>query len=158
MYNDKVLSLPGKFLFAVEAVIDVAYHAGGIPVRSSDITRRQNIPERYLEQLLQKLVRGGVLKGIRGPKGGYVLARERRRITLGDIHNALSHDDDKEDAKGMRLISASAIGAGVLKPLWQRCEEHLHGYMDTITIEDLCEETRAIGIESEARRADDYAI
>ena len=80
-----MLRLSKKLLFAIEAVVDIAYHAGPGPVRSTDISKRQGIPRRYLEQVLQELVRKGVLSGQRGPSGGYRLARERRRITMGEI-------------------------------------------------------------------------
>src|SRR3546814_7284143 len=60
-------------------------HAGAGPVRSTDISRRQGIPRRYLEQVLQQLVHHGILAGQRGPRGGYRLARERRRISVGEI-------------------------------------------------------------------------
>ena len=80
-----MFKLPKKMLFAIEAVIDIAYNAGGMPVQNNEITQRQGIPKRYLEQVLQKLVRSELLISIRGPGGGYKLARERRRITLGDI-------------------------------------------------------------------------
>ena len=63
--------LSKKLLFAIEAVVDIAYNAGGTPVQSSEITRRQGIPRRYLEQVLQHLVRAGILSGVRGPRGGY---------------------------------------------------------------------------------------
>ena len=59
-------------LFAIEAVLDIAYHAGSEPVQSRDITRRQDIPRRYLEQALQHLVRRGILIGVRGPRGATV--------------------------------------------------------------------------------------
>ena len=80
-----MLRLSKKMIFAIEAVVDIAYHSSGQPVQSQEITRRQNIPRRYLEQALQKLVRANVLTGVRGPRGGYNLARERRRISVGDI-------------------------------------------------------------------------
>src|SRR5208282_93028 len=80
-----MVRLTKKLLFAIEAVLDIAYNAGDLPVQSGEITRRQGIPRRYLEQVLQQLVRAGVLAGVRGPRGGYRLARERRRITLGEI-------------------------------------------------------------------------
>src|SRR5260370_42258635 len=76
--------LSKKTMFAIEAVLDVAYHVGEHPVRSGDITERQRIPKRYLEQVLQHLVRAGILSGKRGPRGGYRLGREQRRITLGE--------------------------------------------------------------------------
>jgi DNA-binding IscR family transcriptional regulator len=59
--------LSKKLLFAIEAVVDIAYNAGEEPVQSSEITRRQGIPRRYLEQVLQTLVRDGILTGVRGP-------------------------------------------------------------------------------------------
>ena len=80
-----MLRLSKKMMFAIEAVLDIAYHAGAEPVQSREITRRQGIPHRYLEHALQHLVRQEILIGVRGPRGGYKLARERRRITVGDI-------------------------------------------------------------------------
>ncbi|MEK9676848.1 MAG: Rrf2 family transcriptional regulator, partial [Rhodospirillaceae bacterium] len=80
-----MLRLSKKMVFAIEAVVDIAYHSSGLPVQSREITRRQGIPQRYLEQALQQLVRSGILTGTRGPRGGYNLARERRRISVGDI-------------------------------------------------------------------------
>ena len=74
-----MVRLTKKLLFAVEAVLDVAYNG------LSDITEREGIPQRYLEPVLQELVRHGILIGVRGPSGGYRLARERNRISLGDI-------------------------------------------------------------------------
>src|SRR3546814_19769983 len=78
-----MLRLSKKLLFAIEAVVDIAYHAGAGPVRSTDISRRQGIPRRYLEQVLQQLIHHGILAGQRGPRGGYSLAREPRRISVG---------------------------------------------------------------------------
>ena len=80
-----MLRISKKLMFAIEAVLDIAYNAGSEPVQSGEITRRQGIPKRYLEQVLQQLVRAGVLAGVRGPRGGYRLARERRRINIGEI-------------------------------------------------------------------------
>ena len=77
--------LSKKTMFAIEAVLDVAFHAGEHPVRSGDITERQRIPKRYLEQVLQHLVRAGILSGKRGPRGGYRLGRDQRLITLGEV-------------------------------------------------------------------------
>src|SRR5918999_3064926 len=68
-----------KLVLALEAVTDIAYHGGVEPVQSQDIARRLNLPRRYLEQVMQQLVRAGILRGVRGPRGGYRLARERRR-------------------------------------------------------------------------------
>ena len=64
-----------KLLFAIEAVLDIAYNAADTPVQSREITERQGIPRRYLEPVLQHLVRADILIGVRGPRGGYRLGR-----------------------------------------------------------------------------------
>jgi len=66
-----MIRLTKKLLFAIEAVLDIAYNGGQVPVRSSEITEREGIPRRYLEPVLQELVRHKILLGIRGPSGGY---------------------------------------------------------------------------------------
>ena len=78
-----MIRLSKKALLALEAVVDIAYNARPEPVQSKELTQRQGIPQRYLEQVMQQLVRAGILRGVRGPRGGYRLARERRRITAG---------------------------------------------------------------------------
>jgi Rrf2 family iron-sulfur cluster assembly transcriptional regulator len=80
-----MLSLSRKSILAVEAVVDIAHHGRHGPVSSKHFAARMGIPRRQLEPVLQALVRDGILKSVRGPRGGYVLARERRRISLGDI-------------------------------------------------------------------------
>lgn len=72
---NEMLQLSKKTRLALEAVVDVAYNARPDPVQSRDITKRQGIPQRYLEQVMQHLVHAGILKGVRGPRGGYRLAR-----------------------------------------------------------------------------------
>src|SRR5258707_2439353 len=103
-----MLRLTKKLLFAIEAVLDIAYNGGTLPVQSAGITNRQGIPRRYLEQVLQQLVRAGILDGVRGPKGGYRLARERRRITVGEIVRVLQAldgcDDPLDEAPGPQLV------------------------------------------------------
>jgi Rrf2 family iron-sulfur cluster assembly transcriptional regulator len=70
-----------KGILAIAAVIDVAIHAHGRPVSAIALAARHKLPPRHLEPVLQALVRDGILKGMRGPHGGYELARERKRIT-----------------------------------------------------------------------------
>ena len=78
-----------KFLHAIEAVLDISIHSSHTPASAKEITKRQGIPSRYLEKILQELVRQKILKGTRGPNGGYVLGREKRNIFLIDIYNAV---------------------------------------------------------------------
>lgn len=74
-----------KFHHLIEAVVHIALHAKPNAVRGPEICKALGLPERYLESDLQKLVHKGILRSVRGPKGGYVLAKERRNITLADI-------------------------------------------------------------------------
>ena len=151
-----MLRLSRKTLFAIEAVIDIAYHAGAAPVRGAEITRRQGIPKRYLERALQELVRAGGLVGVRGPRGGYRLARERRRITVGEIVRIVraleTAQADIADAGG------SALGQKVVRPLWSELADGVMTRLDAVTIEDMCARAAQAGVASEGRRNLDFAI
>lgn len=104
--------LSRKGLLAIAAVIDVALHEKGRPVSAKVLAARHNLPARHLEPVLQALVRDGILKGIRGPRGGYELARERRRITADDILRAAGTIDESIDAAaGSDLLNQVVIPA-----------------------------------------------
>lgn len=145
-----------KMLFAIEAVLDIAYHAGGEPVQSREITRRQGIPRRYLEQTLQQLVRSGILVGVRGPRGGYRLARERRRISVGEIVRVVRALETAEDP--FQDVPASELGKRVIRPMWNDLQEEIMQRLDSITIDDLCMRSYKHGIASEAQQKLDFII
>jgi Rrf2 family protein len=151
-----MLRLSKKLLFAIEAVVDIAYHAGPGPVRSIDISRRQGIPRRYLEQVLQQLVRNGILAGQRGPRGGYRLARERRRITVGEIIRVVRNLEGASDATDEP--DGSEIGLKVVRPLWADVQREILERFDKLTVEDLCARARDKNIASEATRVPDFSI
>src|SRR5665213_240625 len=113
-----MLRLSRKTLLALEAVIDIAFNARPEPVQAKEITSRQGVPQRYLEQVMQQLVRAGILKGVRGPRGGYRLARERRRISVGDV-----------------------------VPLIASLQEDVMKKLDEISIEDICRRARSAGLD-----------
>jgi Rrf2 family protein len=151
-----MVRLTKKLLFAIEAVLDIAYNAGTLPVQSGEITRRQGIPRRYLEQVLQQLVRADVLVGVRGPRGGYRLARERRRITLGEIVGVVQALDGAEDP----LIEAGGaeLGRRVVRPVWQELNQGVMKQLDSITIEDLCLRAHKDGLPGEYGAKLDFSI
>jgi Rrf2 family protein len=151
-----MLRLSKKLLFAIEAVVDIAYHAGPDPVRSSEISRRQGIPRRYLEQVLQQLVHKGILAGQRGPRGGYRLARERRRITIGEIVRIVRELEGASDPAN--ASDGSEIGVKVVRPMWSEMQREMLERLDELTIEALCERARAQSIESEAVKVPDFNI
>jgi Rrf2 family transcriptional regulator, iron-sulfur cluster assembly transcription factor len=92
--------LPRKALLAVAAVIDVAMQDHGQPISAKTLAARHELPPRHLEPVLQALVRCGILKGIRGPRGGYELARDRHRVTANDILRAAGTVEDGEELHG----------------------------------------------------------
>src|SRR5712672_2606574 len=106
--------LPRKGILAIAAVIDIALNARGRPVAAKALAIRHSLPPRHLEPVLQALVRHGILKGIRGPRGGYELARERRRITADDILRAAGTIEEAGDppaTAGSALLNDVVIPA-----------------------------------------------
>ena len=150
-----MMRLTRKLRFAIEAVLDIAYNASDVPVQSKEIAERQGIPRRYLEQVLQHLVRADILRGVRGPRGGYRLARERRRIALAEIVRIVSeieqHDAAGEDA-------GSPLGQAVLEPIWSELQAAAMVQLEKISIEDLCRKARDSGVESGREKKVDFAI
>lgn len=146
------LRLPRKTLYALDAVVDVAYNARPDPVQSKDITDRQGIPPRYLEQAMQQLVRAGILKGVRGPRGGYTLARERRRISVAEIIRIIAADDEGSDEGG------SALGQEIIRPFWTEIQDEIMERLETVTLEDLCTRAQDAGIERATRPSRDFTI
>jgi len=151
-----MLRLSKKLLFAIEAVLDIAYNAGALPVQSSEITKRQGIPRRYLEPVLQQLVRAGVLSGVRGPRGGYRLARERRRITVGEIVRVVRSLETGEDA--IEGDGGAELGRKVVRPLWLELQEDVMRRLDETTIEELCLRAHKAGVAGEYAARFDYTI
>ena len=149
-----MLTLSKKSSLALEAVLDVAYNSRPHPVQSRDITKRQGIPQRYLEQILQRLVKAGVLKGVRGPRGGYTLAKERRRITLGEVLRVIDQmrDEDEEPP------THSPLGEIIIAPIREAVQKELLEKFDEITMEDLCNQALEAGIGRSGKDPNDYTI
>ncbi len=145
-----------KLVYAVESVVDIAYNGGSEPVRSREIAKRQGVPHRYLEQVMQRLVHAGVLRGVRGPRGGYLLARERRRITLGQIARVVRELEkmDEQESNG----GESDLSNQVLRPIWNEMREEMMTRLDEITIEDLCRQATGLDIARISETKLDYTI
>ncbi len=151
-----MLKLSRKLLFAIEAVVDIAYNAGPSPVRSTEISRRQGIPRRYLEQVLQQLVHQGILSGQRGPRGGYRLARERRRITVGEIIRVVRKVEGTSDPAVE--ADGSEIGLKVVRPIWIEMQNEMMARLDSLTVEQLCERAREQKVPRKPAGAPDFSI
>ena len=141
-----------KLFYAVEAVLYIAYNATSQPVSSREIAGQQGLPPRYLEQIMQKLVHGGVLRGVRGPKGGYVLARERSDITVGEICQLLEDDEIVADTK----TTSTQIGDEVVRPIWEQLCENMMAELMEVRIHELCQKAVAQNIPRKTSEAVDF--
>jgi Rrf2 family protein len=147
-----LLRLSNKEIAAVAAVLDIAVNGGGGLVQSADITRRQGIPPRYLEPILQRLGRAGILVGIRGPSGGYRLAREQRRITVWDLVSAIR-------GAGEAPVAGARDGPrAALERLLAEIEGELRQRLDAVTVEDLCWPAERPGAAATKRATADFTI
>lgn len=145
-------SFSSRSFAAVEAVIYIALHSGAEPVRSRDICEYQGVAVRYLEPLLQKLVRAGILRGVRGPKGGYFLARERRRISLRDILDCVASKADHETRK------ENPLRQYITSPLWADSKEQILTRYQEVTIAELCQQALDSGIPLSSAKRSDFTI
>jgi Rrf2 family iron-sulfur cluster assembly transcriptional regulator len=140
--------LSEKSLLAVAAVVDVAIHSRGAPVAAKALAERHNLPPRHLEPVLQALVHAGILKGVRGPRGGYELARERRRISVAEISQVA--ESSEHDGKGKK----PAVVANVIAPALAKAERAFEAALSEITIDALCREAEREGISENKSTAD----
>jgi Rrf2 family protein len=123
--------LPRKGLLAIAAVIDVALNARERPVSARKLAARHNLPPRHLEPVLQALVHEGIFHGVRGPRGGYELARERQRITVADILRVAASEDEASSAKGSRILEE------VVLPALTDAERRFAAALGQLSIDDL---------------------
>ncbi len=130
-----MILLSRRSMLGIAAVVDIAMHARPGPVAAKMLAARHQLPPRHLETLLQALVRSGILKGVRGPRGGYELAKERRKITAGDVvRAAMSSQEDEEEMIGPE----SQLVELVVGPAVKAAGATFLASLDTYTIEDLC--------------------
>jgi Rrf2 family protein len=125
--------LPRKGVLAIAAVIDVAFGSRGRPLSAKALAAKHGLPPRHLEPVLQALVRDGILRGIRGPRGGYELACDRQRVTAHDILRSAGSVDEPESAQ----LPASAVLGNVVLPALAKAEEEFAKALGRINIEDM---------------------
>jgi Rrf2 family protein len=123
--------LPRKGILAIAAVVDIALHDGDAPVSAKTLAVRHGLPPRHLEPVLQALVRDGILKGIRGPGGGYQLAGEPGDITAAQILRAADMINDEDPQTNSPLL------AELVLPAVAHAEKALSDALMRITVADM---------------------
>ncbi len=122
-----------KGILAIAAVIDVAINSQMRPVSAKALASRHGLPPRHLEPVLQALVHEGILRGVRGPRGGYELGRNTEHITANEILRAAGTVDDPAAS---RLPGSDLVGDVVLPALAQ-AERAFASALSTIQLDDL---------------------
>lgn len=135
------MELSCKTEYALLALLELAgkYNAAE-PLQIRQIAATQHIPDRYLEQLLATLRRGGLVKSQRGAKGGYLLGREPWKITLLDLVNCLEGSDAQSSTK--ETIDKS-VESAVIDEIWKEVNETAYQVLHSYTLQDLCEKRDA---------------
>lgn len=148
-----MIVLSHRAALALAAVVDIAMHSRSHPVAAKALAVRLDLPPRHLETLLQSLVRANILKGLRGPRGGYELARERRKITAGAVLRAVLGDGTQHaEGSGGELLEKliapmiETVGAAVLKTL------------DDVTVEDICQKAETLQLRDGGAAGADFTI
>jgi Rrf2 family iron-sulfur cluster assembly transcriptional regulator len=127
--------LARRGVLAIAAVVDVALHSGRGPVAAKHLTVRHKLPPRHLDLLLHGLAQANILTGVRGPRGGYKLARERQRITVGEILRTAASlsTADPED-----LGAHSVLLERVIEPAVSEAGKTFIANLDAITVDEMC--------------------
>lgn len=135
------MELSCKNEYALLALIELAaHHARGEPLQIRQISALQQIPDRYLEQLLATLRRAGLVRSLRGAKGGYILAREPRKINLLEVMTCLEGTDAHASDKEATPRSAEST---VIREAWQESYLAANAVLQRWTLQDLCEKRDA---------------
>jgi len=146
--------------YGVRAIFDIAYHSEGLETQVKDISRRQGISQRYLEQIFQKLKRAGVVGSKRGPSGGYFLGKKPEEITIGEIVQITEGNInpvrcvDAEDS----TQPCQRSGECVTQVVWNEAGKRLKDYFNSVTIKDLCGLAKEMGIKKHLDRRFMYYI
>lgn len=121
---------------AIGAILDVAIHGSNRPVRLSDISTRRGVSLSYLEQIFRKLRRGGLVVSIRGPGGGYQLARQLATVTVADVIAAV--DVSGKGRGSSRTVSwQSGVEKVTAEKLWSGLDDYLQGYLRRVSLESV---------------------
>jgi len=137
--------------YGVRAIFDIAYHSAGLETQVKDISRRQGISQRYLEQIFQKLKRAGIVGSKRGPSGGYFLGKKPEDITLADVIRVTEGNISPVLCvnPGDSTQPCERSGECVTQIVWNEAGKRLKDYFDSVTVKDLCELAKQMGIKKD---------
>ena len=152
------MRLTSKGRYAVRAILDLTFSSNGRPVRLQEIAERQKISLHYLEQLFRRLRKGSVVKSVRGPGGGYVLARSMDEISIKDILISVGENiNPAKDLIGSDDIKSNTVEFVLTKTYFENLGVLMQEYLTTTSVGDLIrrargqESTKAVSTDEAAR-------
>jgi len=136
------VELSCKSEYAILALIEMAtYYESGEPMQLRQIATTQNIPDRYLEQVVATLRRGGIVKSQRGAKGGYLLAREPWKITVFEILECLEGlDIQVKNLSHEEEVNPKTIDGFAISEIWQEATQAANSVLHKYSLQDLCDQ------------------
>jgi len=143
------MKISSKIRYGVRLICDIAYNSQEKPVQVKTVSKRQEISAKYTEQIFQKLKKAEIIKSVRGPFGGYLLAKKPEEITIGDIIKAI-------DGKDIELVfcsgypqgskkSCKRFGKCVVSEVWNGASRTLMDYFNSVTINQICARSKEKG-------------
>lgn len=133
------MKISTKGRYALRLMLDLALHNTGEPVRIKDISARQEISDKYLEQIISVLNKAGYVKSIRGPQGGYLLSREPEKYTVGMILRLTEGSLAPVPCLDDEINTCSRQDSCVTLRLWQMLNDAISDIVDKVTLADLME-------------------
>lgn len=135
------MKLTTKGRFAVTAMLDLAMQHSSDPVTLAEISQRQNISLSYLEQLFGKMRRHALVNSVRGPGGGYRLAKDMGRVSVADIIAAVDEPIDSTRCGGKENCHDDK--KCITHDLWAKLNQHIFDYLDAVTLKQLVDDQKA---------------
>lgn len=132
------MNISTKTEYAVRALSELALNSADKPISINDICKNRNLPVKYVEQLFRKLKQNGLIKSIRGAKGGYQLALKVNNISLKDIMEAVDENYVAPFCNGKPENNVHCIGLPCgFKELWDEIKKHMEKYFDSIKLDQI---------------------
>ncbi len=131
------MAISHKCQYALRAVFELAKQSGQGPVNVASIAEAQAIPPRFLENILNQLKQSGIVESRRGKAGGYLLSRNPRELTMGEVIRLVEGPIDVVACNGPEGAGCSLNGICVFLPVWERARQALESVYDNVTFEDL---------------------
>lgn len=139
------MKISTKGRYALRLLIDLAVYDTGEPVSIKDIARRQEISEKYLEQIISILNKAGYVRSIRGAQGGYLLKKDPKTCTVGDVLRLTEGDLAPVSCVGENSTECDRRMGCVTVRIWEKINDAINGVVDNITLADLVEWQAQLG-------------